>query len=167
MKRSILCVLLCVAPSLAFAELGRSTRDFKRSQLVRTYRFILDETIDVGAFSTMPGKERFLYKSGDGRYYIELISGKDETDIESSSLTFAHSLQPAQAEQDKACALEFFREATGGKVEEGVFLELYEAAARRIGSVQERAAGNIIMSVTVLRHAVTAEWNIVIRKKKP
>lgn len=157
--------LFLIASSYAFAEVGGSTRDFKRSALVRTYRFVLDETLDVGVYSTMPGKEKFLYKSPGGRYYIELISEKDETHILSSSLTFRYVTQPAEAEQDKACALDFFKEATGGKIEEKVFLELYEAAGRRIGSAQESFVGDIAISVSVMRHAVSNEWNIVIKKK--
>lgn len=165
MKKLVLLLFLFIAPSFVSAEVGGSTKDFKRSALVRTYRFILDETFDVGVYSTMPGKEKFLYKSPGGRYYIELISEKDETHILSSSLTFRYLTQLAEAEQDKVCALDFFKEATGGKIEEKVFLELYEAAGRRIGSVQERVIGGIVISVSVMRHAVSNEWNIVIKKK--
>lgn len=161
----IILLFLFITPSFACAEVGGSTRDFKHSGLVRTYHFILDETVEIGAYSTMPGKEKFLYKSRDGRYYIELISEKDETHILSSSLTFRYAAQVLEAEQGKACALDFFKEATGGKIEEKVFFELYEAAGRRIGLAQQTVSGDIAISVAVMRHAVSNEWNIVIKKK--
>jgi len=113
----------------------------------------------------MPGKKKFLYKSRDNRYFLELISDKNEEEITSQNLTFFYRSQLSEADQDKACALDFFKEATGGKIEEKVFFELYEAAGRRAGSVQERVSGNVLVSIVLMRHAVSSEWNIVIKKK--
>lgn len=161
----IILLFLSIAPSFASAEVGGSTRDFKHSGLVRTYHFILDETVDVGVYSTMPGKKKFLYKSRDNRYFLELISDKNEEEITSQNLTFFYRSQLSEADQDKACALDFFKEATGGKIEEKVFFELYEVAGRRAGSVQERVSGNVLVSIVLMRHAVSSEWNIVIKKK--
>ncbi len=164
MKIPIVLILLFCLPSIALAEIGQSVDQFERSRFVISNNFIIDSTVDVGIYSTAPGKEKSLYKNMDERVWIELLTDKDGKNIFVQTITYQMRQKPNDADQDKNLVLAFLKEATGGKADEKVFLDLYDSAPKHIGVKQEAKSEGFLISVVIYKQATANEWSISVKR---
>jgi hypothetical protein len=159
----IFCASVCV---VARAEIDAPTKKFIQSKVVKDHLFEIDTTVEAGIYSTTPGKEKIIYKAKGGRYLIELLTEKKGASVSVQTLNFPYSEKPQEADQDRGCALDFFKEATGSRVDERIFTGLFDQAKQRQGILHETASGSFIISVIIYRHALYREWSIAIKKKE-